>query len=389
MIIRSLLDTDLYKFTMLQAVWHQFVAAEVEYRFRCRTHAEPLHVDTTRLREEVAALCTLRLQPRELDYLRTLPFLTADFIRFLETFQLDARHVTVTGAGNDLAIVIRGPWVQTILFEVPLLAIVSELQNAERADDHATLAAGQRRLDAKIDLIRGLPADASFRFVEFGTRRRFSRAWQRTVIQRLARALPHQLAGTSNVLDALELGLAPVGTMGHEFFQAAQALAPTLAGSQRFALAAWAREYHGALGIVLADVIGLDAFLRDFDRHFCELFAGVRHDSGDPIHWGERMLAHYAAHSIDPRDKTFVFSDGLDVPTALRIYRHFHGRVQMAFGIGTNLTNDVGVRPPDTIIKMVRCNGQAVAKISDDPSKTLCVDPAYLTRLRAAFAVAG
>lgn len=389
MIIHSLLDTDLYKFTMLQAVWHQFAAAEVEYRFHCRTHAEPLHVDAARLRDEIAALCELRLQPRELDYLRSLPFLTADFIGFLETFQLDVRHVTVTGEGNDLAIVIRGPWARTILFEVPLLAIVSELQNARRSDDRTALAAGTQRLDAKIDLIRALPANAHFRFVEFGTRRRFTRAWQRTVIRRLAQALPQQLAGTSNVLDALELGLTPVGTMGHEFFQAAQALAPTLAGSQRFALAAWAREYRGALGIVLADVIGLDAFLHDFDRHFCEVFAGVRHDSGDPIRWGERMLAHYAAHGIDPRDKTLVFSDGLDVPTALRIYRHFEGRVQMAFGIGTNLTNDLGIRPPDTIIKMVRCNGQAVAKISDDPSKTLCVDPAYLTRLRAAFAVAG
>jgi nicotinate phosphoribosyltransferase len=187
----------------------------------------------------------------------------------------------------------------------------------------------------------------------------------------------------------MELGLNPIGTMGHEFLQACQALGPRLVDSQRFALESWAQEYRGDLGIVLTDVIGTDAFLRDFDRYFCKLFDGVRHDSGDPIHWGERIIDHYRQMRVDPSTKTLVFTDGLDMADAIDIHRHFHARVQTAFGIGTRLTNDLGLAPLDMIIKMTRCNGQAVAKISDDPAKTLCTDPAYLAYLRKVFATPG
>lgn len=385
MIIESLLDTDLYKFTMMQAVLHRFPSAEVEYRFRCRTQAQDLHVSAARVREEIAALCRLRFRPRELKYLRGLRYLKKDFVEILRIFHLQEDHVQVSEDHNELSIVIRGPWLHTILFEVPVLAIVSEL-HAESRSGPALLDAGATRLEEKIRLVQGIEDSASFRFAEFGTRRRYSHTWQRRVIERLATALPKNLTGTSNVLFAMELGLVPVGTMGHEFLQACQALGPRLVDSQCYALEAWAQEYRGDLGIVLTDVIGLDAFLRDFDLYFCKLFDGVRHDSGDPILWGERMLAHYQRMRVDPLAKTFVFTDGLDMPSAIRIHEHFRGRTRVSFGIGTHLTNDMGFKPPDMIIKMTRCNGQAVAKISDDPKKTLCTDASYLAYLKKVFA---
>lgn len=385
MIIESLLDTDLYKFTMMQAVLHRFPSAEVEYRFRCRTHAAKLGVSAKRVREEVANLCRLRFRPREIEYLRSLRFLKKDFVEILRIFQLQEDNILVTEDHGKLDIGIQGPWLHTILFEVPVLAIVSEL-HAESQGDEMALDVGTQRLEEKIRMVQALDDVPGFRFAEFGTRRRYSRTWQRRVVERLAAALPDNLLGTSNVLWAMELGLVPIGTMGHEFLQACQALGPRLVDSQRYALEAWAQEYRGDLGIVLTDVIGLEAFLRDFDLYFCKLFDGVRHDSGDPVAWGERILGHYRTMRVDPLAKTLVFTDGLDLVSAVRLYRHFGDRARVAFGIGTHLTNDMGTTLPDMIIKMTRCNGQAVAKISDDPAKTLCTDPGYLAYLRKVFA---
>lgn len=385
MIIESLLDTDLYKFTMMQAALHRFPSAEVEYRFRCRMHASALGVPAKRVREEVANLCRLRFRPREIEYLRSLRYLKRDFVEILRIFQLQEDNIRVTEDHGELDIAIHGPWLHTILFEVPVLAIVSEL-HAESRGGATALDAGVQRLDEKIRMVQALDDASGFRFAEFGTRRRHSRTWQRRVIERLAAALPDNLSGTSNTLWAMELGLVPIGTMGHEFLQACQALGPRLVDSQRYALEAWAQEYRGDLGIVLTDVIGLEAFVRDFDLYFCKLFDGVRHDSGDPIAWGERILEHYQTMRVDPLAKTLVFTDGLDLASAVRLYRHFRGRTRVGFGIGTHLTNDMGAALPDMIIKMTRCNGQAVAKISDDPAKTLCTDPGYLAYLRKVFA---
>ena len=385
MIIESLLDTDLYKFTMMQAVLHHFPAAQVEYRFHCRTQGAVLADNVERIRAEVASLCSLRFTREELDYLRGLRYLKKDFVDILHIFQLQQEFVSIAASGGELKIVIRGPWLHTILFEVPLLAILSEL-HAESMSNADSLREGQARLEAKIARLRARPEYRTFRFSEFGTRRRFSRDWQRAVVQRLAEAVPGNLAGTSNVLLAKQLGLTPIGTMGHEFLQACQALGPRLVDSQRFALQTWAQEYRGDLGIALSDVIGIDAFLRDFDLYFCKLFDGVRQDSGDPFACGEKLLAHYHQMRVDPLSKTLVFTDALDMEKALRIFEHFHGRIRVGFGIGTHLSNDLGFAPPDMIIKMTRCNGQAVAKISDDPAKTLCLDPAYLAYLKKVFA---
>jgi len=271
------------------------------------------------------------------------------------------------------------------MFEVPVLAIVSEIyfRNTIATPDFDE---GRRRLAAKIELINGVP-DPAFRIADYGTRRRFSRAWQDEVAATLKVKIGEKFVGTSNVMLALERGLTPLGTMAHEYLQACQAVGPRLRDSQVFAFNTWAREYRGDLGIALSDVCGMDAFLRDFDLFFCKLFDGVRHDSGDPFEWGEKLIAHYQRMRIDPRGKAMVFSDSLTVPLAIRLFNYFRGRSQTAFGIGTNLTNDLGYEALQIVIKMTRCNGQPVAKISDEPSKAMDYDPSYVAYLREVFQV--
>ena len=389
MIIESLLDTDLYKFSMMQVVLHHYPAAQVEYRFKCRNPGIDLAPYIDEIRAELAALCALRFSAEELDYLRAMRFIKSDFVDFLGLFQLNAKYVTIAPveAGNgEIEIRIKGPWLHTILFEVPLLAIVNEVYFRNTQPGH-DLAEGRRRLKAKIALLHGTPGYEQCRIADYGTRRRFSRRWHEEVLVALRDGLGAQLAGTSNVWFARRLGLTPLGTLAHEYLQAHQALGPRLRDSQVTALEAWAKEYRGDLGIALSDVYGLDAFLRDFDMYFCKLFDGARHDSGDPFDWGERMLAHYRANRVDPRSKVLVFSDGLDIPKVMQLYEHFRGRCLLAFGVGTNLSNDTGPTPLNIVIKMIRCNGQPVAKLSDSPGKNMCEDAAYVTYLRQVFGI--
>ncbi|MFK2929457.1 nicotinate phosphoribosyltransferase [Dyella agri] len=389
MIIESLLDTDLYKFSMMQVVLHHYPAAQVEYRFKCRNPGIDLVPYIDEIRGELDALCQLRFSVEELDYLRAMRFIKSDFVDFLGLFQLNAKYVTIAPAeaGNgEIEIRIKGPWLHTILFEVPLLAIVNEVYFRNTQPDH-DFAEGRRRLQAKIALLRDTPGYEHCRIADYGTRRRFSRLWHEEVLAALRDGLGTQLAGTSNVWYAQKLGLTPLGTLAHEYLQAHQALGPRLRDSQVAALEAWAKEYRGDLGIALSDVYGLDAFLRDFDMYFCKLFDGARHDSGDPFDWGERMLAHYRANRVDPRSKVLVFSDGLDIPKVMQLYEHFRGRCLLAFGVGTNLSNDTGPVPLNIVIKMVRCNGQPVAKLSDSPGKNMCEDEAYVTYLRQVFGI--
>jgi len=380
MIIQSLLDTDLYKFTMMQVVLHHFPGAQVEYRFKCRTEGVDLRPYMDEIREEIAALHRLRFRDDELAYLRSLRFLKSDFVDFLGLFQFNEKYVRVEGAD----ITIRGPWLHTILYEIPVLAIVSETY-FRHTQPRPDLEEGRRRLRRKIDLVRTVEPALEFRISDFGTRRRFALGWQEEVLQAFKREVPEHFSGTSNVWFAMRNNLTPLGTMAHEYMQACQALGPRLRDSQVFAFDTWAKEYRGDLGIALSDTYGFDAFLRDFDMYFCKLFDGVRHDSADPFAWGERMIEHYRRNRVDPRTKTLIFSDQLTVPLSLDIARRFHGRARTAFGIGTNLTNDLGYTPINIVIKMTECNGQPVAKVSDSPGKTVSKDAGYLRYLRQVF----
>ena len=388
MIITSLLDTDLYKFTMMQVVLHQFPGAQVEYRFRCRNAGVALAPFVNEIREEIRALCSLRFQDAELAYLRSLRFIKSDFVDFLGLFKLGEKYVQVTPLpSGEIDITIQGPWLHTILFEIPVLAIVNEVyfRNTQKVPDFPE---GRRRLDAKIGQLQA-PGLAELKIADYGTRRRFSRAWHEEVLRvlcaRLGTGMHGQFAGTSNVLYAMKLGVTPLGTMAHEYLQACQALGPRLRDSQVFGFEMWAKEYRGDLGIALSDVYGMSAFLRDFDLYFCKLFDGARHDSGDPFAWGERLLQHYRDNRVDPLTKTLIFSDALTVPRTIELFQRFHGRCQLAFGIGTNLTNDLGYEPLQVVIKMTRCNGQPVAKLSDAPGKNKCDDEKYLAYLRQVF----
>ena len=389
MIISSLLDTDLYKFTMMQVVLHHFPGASVEYRFKCRNAGIDLvpHIDA--IRSEIDSLCELRFRDAELQYLRGLRFIKSDFVDFLGLFQLNTKYITVTASpldNGEIDVVIRGPWLHTILFEIPVLAIVNEVyfRAQQKAADFDE---GRRRLHAKIELLNRDPGLDGVRIADYGTRRRFSRHWHEEVLLQLKASLGDKLAGTSNVMYAAMHGMIPLGTMAHEYLQACQALGPRLRDSQTFGFEMWAREYRGDLGIALSDVYGMDAFLRDFDMYFCKLFDGARHDSGDPLAWGERLIAHYQRNRVDPKTKVLVFSDSLTIPKVIELYQRFRERARTAFGVGTNLTNDVGYTPLQIVIKLVRCNGQPVAKLSDSPEKNMCDDQAYLAYLRQVFEI--
>ncbi|AYA67454.1 nicotinate phosphoribosyltransferase [Acinetobacter sp. WCHA55] len=394
-IIQSLLDTDLYKFTMLQVVLHKFPQAHSVYQFRCRNLDDTVYplVDILNdLNHQLDLLCQLRFQDDELQYLRGLRFIKSDFVDYLELFQLKRRFIVASiDQQGRLDIRIEGPMVQAMMFEIFVLAIVNELYFRRIRTDEV-MAEGERRLHAKVALLKHYetsqtPNDPPFLVSDFGTRRRYSLAWQKHVIEVFNQAAPHIFRGTSNVLIAKQLGLTPIGTMAHEFLQAFQALDVRLRNFQKSALETWVQEYRGDLGIALTDVVGMDAFLRDFDLYFAKLFDGLRHDSGDPYEWGDKAYAHYKKLKIDSKTKMLTFSDGLNLEKAWDLHNYFKDRFQVSFGIGTNLTNDMGQTPLNIVLKLVECNGQSVAKISDSPGKTMTDNDTFLAYLRQVFEI--
>lgn len=392
-IIHSLLDTDLYKFTMLQVVLHKFPQTHSVYHFRCRNLEDteyPLTDILDDLNHQLDLLCQLKFKEDELQYLRSLRFIKSDFVDYLELFQLKRRFIkaTIDNEGR-LDITIEGPMVQAMMFEIFVLAIVNELYFS-RIRTPEVQAEGERRLKAKIELLKQYdaeqnPNDPPFLVSDFGTRRRYSFDWQQHVVEEFNKAAPHVFRGTSNVYLAKELGITPIGTMAHEFLQAFQALDVRLRNFQKAALETWVQEYRGDLGIALTDVVGMDAFLRDFDLYFAKLFDGLRHDSGDPYEWGDKAYAHYKKLKIDSKTKMLTFSDGLNLEKAWKLHQYFKDRFQVSFGIGTNLTNDMGQTPLNIVLKLVECNRQSVAKISDSPGKTMTDNDTFLAYLRQVF----
>ncbi|WP_159124214.1 nicotinate phosphoribosyltransferase [Acinetobacter variabilis] len=392
-IIHSLLDTDLYKFTMLQVVLHKFPQTHSVYHFRCRNLEDteyPLTDILDDLNHQLDLLCQLKFKEDELQYLRSLRFIKSDFVDYLELFQLKRRFIKATiDSEGRLDITIEGPMVQAMMFEIFVLAIVNELYFS-RIRTPEVRAEGERRLKAKIELLKQYdasqdPNDPPFLVSDFGTRRRYSFDWQKHVVEEFNKAAPHVFRGTSNVYLAKELGITPIGTMAHEFLQAFQALDVRLRNFQKAALETWVQEYRGDLGIALTDVVGMDAFLRDFDLYFAKLFDGLRHDSGDPYEWGDKAYAHYKKLKIDSKTKMLTFSDGLNLEKAWKLHQYFKDRFQVSFGIGTNLTNDMGQTPLNIVLKLVECNRQSVAKISDSPGKTMTDNDTFLAYLRQVF----
>ncbi|EOD79175.1 Nicotinate phosphoribosyltransferase [Grimontia indica] len=380
-IISSLLDTDAYKLNMQQAIFHHYPNVAVSAEFHCRSN-ESLAALKERLEFEIHALAELKFTAEEIAYLSSLGHYQGDYLDFLGTFSLKADQVTVTILDDQLAIRIDGSWLDVILWEVPLLAVICELR-CHANYPHSTSEQAVELLKTKLGALENVSED--FHFVDFGTRRRFSKAVHHAIVEHLSLNCSH-FSGTSNLFLAKKHDIPAVGTQAHEWFQAHQQLTGDLADSQQLALHRWLQEYPDRLGIALTDCINMDAFLNDFNLHLSQKFAGLRHDSGDPIEWGEKAIRHYESLGINPLDKTLIFSDGLTLEKALAIHAHFTGRINTSFGIGTQLTCHLpNVETLNIVIKLVTCNGKPVAKISDEPGKSICRDDSYLDALRKAF----
>jgi len=392
-IINSLLDNDFYTFTQMQIVLHQFSLVETRYVFKWRNFKDMKFSITQeefleKLNKELDSFCELTFKGDELEYLSKVPYFKKDFINFLRLFKLDRKCIN-TGASDkgELYINFSGIWLYRILLEVPILAIVSQLyteNNTYKSCEESIAEARVRLADKLTTLENVLTDEEQFMFADFGTRRRchvdFHDEIVRTILSRDSRRF---FIGTSNVLLAMRYNVKPIGTMSHQFLQMHQQLGGRLIDSQKNALQAWANEYRGELGIALSDVIGFDAFLKDFDRYFALLFDGCRHDSGDPFDWCNKLIAHYKGLRIEPKTKFAVFSDGLNFMLAIELYRVFHKQINTSFGIGTYLTNDCGFPAPQIVIKVVECNGEPVAKISDSQGKGMCEDPEFENYLRS------
>lgn len=391
-IIDSLLDTDAYKLHMQQAIFHQYPDIEAVAEFHCRSE-EDLRPYCQEIQDHINRLAGLSFTGEEIAYLSTLSFFKEDYLEYLKSFQLKSEQVHIDASGDQLAITITGKWLDIILWEVPLLAIICEIRCKHLYPD-ASSDDALAQLKGKLDQFyhraseEGIDLDA-FALVDFGTRRRFSKDVHHHVVDYLKTNVA-EFKGTSNYHLARTRGLTPVGTQAHEWFQAHQQLSGELADSQQLALNRWLQEYPDSLGIALTDCINMDAFLRDFDLRLSERFIGLRHDSGDPIAWGEKAIAHYEALGIDPKTKSLVFSDSLTLDKALTIYKHFAHRINISFGIGTQLTCDLpGVKTLNIVLKLTECEGRPVAKISDEPGKSICRDEDYLSQLRQAFKIVG
>ncbi|HCG7040999.1 TPA: nicotinate phosphoribosyltransferase [Vibrio parahaemolyticus] len=400
-IIQSALDFDVYKVNMMSAVAALYPDAMVSYKFIVRSE-EDLSELLPEVKAEVLKLQDVRFTEDEIAYMkRVAPYLKPEFVEALRHFRFNPQsdvsfhNKTMSDGSSQLRITINGLWKETILYETIIMSIVSEVRSRQRWSD-IPFEQFQTVLE---DKVRYLKAElerrniTNFKFADMSTRRRFSFQAQRTMLEYLSKELPQCLTGTSNYHLARELDLTPIGTVAHEWFMGHQALV-NVRDSQKIALQRWQKVFNGALGIALTDTIGIDAFLKDFDEELSHAYVGVRHDSGCPFTWGEKMIAHYESLGIDPMTKTLVFTDGLNFEQALDICEHFQGRVQVSFGIGTSLANDMGnyvndqgeaYQPLSIVIKMVTCNGSPVAKISDEPEKAMCEDIFFLMNLKRRF----
>lgn len=406
--IWSQLMQDLYKFSMGQTIFHQFNSYITRWDFKLRNKDVTFTTDmVAEIIQQLRFFCEVRFDKEELDWLaETHPWIHRDYIDcFLRFFKPVASEIFVNGVSLDkwediplsdfsqsgLSIHAEGPWLTTSMYEVPVLAIVNEVYFAYHFGGEGKMNFEfQERTEQHInDLISHKFTIGNF--AEFGERRRYSAAMQDWAVGKLAYfkkegKLPY-FVGTSNVYLAKKFGLKAVGTMAHEFCmcvgQGDRMYNP--AYSNKLMLDAWYREYGTWNGIALTDTIGTDVFLRDFRKTYCRVFDGVRHDSGDPVAWGNKMLEHYRKYGIDPHTKTLLFSDSLDFERADMLYKTFTPYANVSFGIGTFLSNPLD-NPLNIVMKVTMCNGHDVAKLSDCDGKSLCKNDKYISDLRARIA---
>ena len=382
-IIESLLDTDLYKFNMNQVIFHKHTNLVGEYHFKCRNKGVKF---TEEMLEEINAqidsLCSLRFCEEELDYLRSIRFIKEDYVEFLRLWHPLRNYVsTELSPEGVLSIIVKGPLFSAMQFEIYLLEIVNEVYFRMQYDYEELLISAKERLASKIKAFQG--GKYSFVFAEFGCRRRLSREFEGYAIRELAEKTKN-MVGTSNVYYAMKYNLTPIGTYAHEYVQMYQGIdSIPLAYTNHYAMKDWYDEYQGDNGTALTDTITTDLFLKDFNRSMVNNYTGVRHDSGDPFDWGEKIIAHYKKYGVDPKTKTLLFSDSLDFDRAQEIFEYFRDKAKVSFGIGTFVSNDTFAEALNIVIKLQYVNGRPVAKLSDSKGKTMCDDEAYLDYLKS------
>ena len=386
-IIKSLLETDLYKFSMGQAIYHQFPSYKTTWDFKCRNKDVFFTEEMVEeIRDQIKAYCELKFSEEELEYLDNIKWIKGSYIDFLRIWNPRYEDFEITNEGEcGLSIETKGTWINTSMYEIPTLAIVNEVYFRMGHNYEVLLESYKERLEEKVGkLVNGEYNLGAFS--EFGLRRRLSSEAQELAVKTLKDTTLKDSAfvGTSNVYLAKKYNLKPVGTMAHEWImcvgQGNHKHNP--AYSNWYALDAWVKEYGVLNGTALTDAITTDCFLRDFQLTYATLFSGVRHDSGDPFEWGDKMIKHYEDLGIDAKTKTLLFSDSLDFERASKLYEYFSGRAKVAFGIGTYISNDTDVKPLNIVMKTTACNGMDVAKISDVEGKGMCKNPEYVEYLQ-------
>ena len=401
-IIQTPMENDAYKFSMGQCIFHQFNSYRTKWTFRCRNKDVKFTRDmVNEINAQIDHFCTLRFTKEELEWLEYyLPWIHRDYLDYLRLWQ-PRREEIVVGTDNDyndcgLSIEAEGTWLNTSMYEIPILAIVNEVYFAFKYGEGKKLAECSNRLRDNITKLVGTCVDTGICggeivFSEFGLRRRYSRYFQNVLLDILCHekrngTLPG-FVGTSNVRLARDCGVKAVGTQAHEFImcvgQGNHKHNP--AYSNWYAMDAWVREYGVLNGVALTDTLGTDVFLKDFGLTYATLFSGVRHDSGDPKVWGDKIIDHYQELGIDPKTKTLLFSDSLNFDKALDLFKYFTNRCKVAFGIGTFLSNPLD-DALNIVMKVTECNGYPVAKLSDVEGKGMCLDEEYINYLKRTIA---
>ncbi|MCK4554044.1 nicotinate phosphoribosyltransferase [Candidatus Parcubacteria bacterium] len=377
-IINSLLDLDYYKLTMAQVAFFFFRYIPVVFGFKNRTARVKIakFVKIKDLILEFEHVRALRVTKQEIAYLESLKIFKRKFLDFLNKFKLPEYKILENN--GQFIIEFSGNWAEVTFWETICLSIVNELYYKELLKKMSAKAKrdlfneGKKRLEEKIKILKANP---EIIFTEFGTRRRFSFLWQYYVVKKLAKELPGQFMGTSNVYLAMKLNLKPIGTFAHEMYMILSGIfrneADGIKKSHNKVLEYWWGMYGKPLSIALTDTYGTDFFFKDMTREQAKKWQGLRHDSGDPIEFGEKAIQFYEKHGIDPLAKILIFSDGLNINTILKIEKHFRGRIKVAFGWGTNLTNDLGLKALSMVVKAIKANGYGTVKLSDNLAKAM------------------
>ena len=380
-IIISLLDTDLYKFNMNQVMFHKHTDLIGEYHFKCRNENVVFTKEMfNEINEQIEHLCKLRFTKAELDYLRGIRFIKDDYVEFLRLWHPLRDYVeTSLSEDGELSVTVKGPLFSAMQFEIYLLEIINETYFRLQYDYEELVISAKKLLKEKVNKLQD--GTYSFTFAEFGCRRRLSRNWQEEVVKELSKT--GKCIGTSNVYLAMKYNLKPIGTYAHEFVQMYQGISRIpLAYTNYYAMKDWFAEYNGDNGVALTDTLTTDLFLLDFDYLQASTYTGLRHDSGDPYEWGNKILKHYEQLGVDHKNKTLLFSDSLDFDKAEQIYQYFKDKCKVTFGIGTYCSNHTKVDALNIVIKLQYVNDRPVAKLSDVPGKTMCEDKVYLSHLK-------